>query len=84
MAKVIYKFDDIEDKDDLALVQMRSNMHSALWDFSQDVLRQIVKYEDINQLGELPEGVTAEQVISIVELVRERFNQVLVENRVEL
>ena len=43
MSKVIYEFNTLEDRDDIAIHGMAKNMYCVLWDMSQE-LRDKVKY----------------------------------------
>lgn len=77
--KAVLKFDLPDEREDFEMALAAGKMHSALWDFSQDVLRKLDKY------GFHPSGreLTLEEH-AIVSFIREEFYRVLNDNQVEL
>lgn len=80
MPKVNITFDLPEENEDYKIYSKAMDMHLALWDFSQDVLRKLDKYgfhpTEKRELTEEEHG--------IVEHIREEFYKIINEYGVEL
>jgi hypothetical protein len=79
MPKILIEFNLPEEKEEYEVYSKAMDMHSALWEYSQDVLRKLDKY------GYHPSGrELTEEEAKIVGLIREEFYRILGEYGVDL
>lgn len=76
--KITYEFDPYLDAEALQIYSQADKMHSALWEFSNGVLRDLSKhgYLDGRELSEIE--------LELVSYIKDRFYDILANKEVEL
>ena len=76
--KATFEFDLLEEREEYQIYAQAHRLHSAMWDFSQEVLRRLDKY------GYFENREMTDEEAKIVEYIREEFYRILRDNEVSL